>query len=63
MRKDFKRGQSILEYTLLLSMVIAIIVTVLMAKGGLRGKVKSSYDKVGDALEEATSNLTSSVFR
>ncbi len=63
MRKGCRKGQSILEYTLLLAIIIAVIVTVLMGQGGIKGKVKSSYDKIGNALENVTNDLTTNVFK
>ncbi len=63
MKAGFKKGQSMLEYALLLAAVIAIVIAVLIGKGGIQEKVKGSYTKIGNALETTTANLTNTVFR
>jgi Flp pilus assembly pilin Flp len=63
MGKYFKKGQSILEYTLLLGAIIAVIVAALLGSGGIQGKVRNSYNTFGDAIETTTADLTGSVFR
>lgn len=62
MKKDLRTGQSILEYTLLLGMIIAVILVVLFKNDGLKKKVEDTYTKTGTALETTTNNLTSGVF-
>ncbi len=62
MGKDFRKAQSILEYTLLLGAVIAVIVTVLLSSGGIKGKIQDAYNKTGEALNKTTSDLTHGVF-
>jgi len=63
---SIKKGQSMLEYTLLLGALIVIIVGVLFSGGGIGGKVgggiKGAFEKAGTAVEDATSNLDSKVF-
>ncbi|MFA5157452.1 MAG: hypothetical protein WC532_08760 [Candidatus Omnitrophota bacterium] len=63
MKRPLKRGQSILEYALLLGAIIAVIVAALLGRGGIQSKVRNSYDTFGDAIESTTTDLTSSVFR
>jgi len=57
-----KRGQSILEYTLVLGAVIAVIVFVLLGQGGIKQKVQDTYIKTGDAITQTSNDLTSGVF-
>lgn len=63
MKRRFRKGQSILEYTLLFGAVIAVIIAVLLSKGGMKDKFEGSYNKVGNALENTTSDLTGGVFQ
>ena len=63
MRKDRREGQSILEYTLLLGAIIAVLVVVLLNSGGVKDKVSATYTKVGTALESTTNDLTLGVFK
>ena len=58
-----KPGQSMLEYTLFLAVVIAIIITFTVTKGGLfRTNVEKAYNKSADALGKAADNITNQVF-
>lgn len=57
------KGQSILEYTLLLGAVITVIVAVLLGSGGIRDKISGAYNKTGDALSNTTNDLTGGVFK
>ena len=63
MKKYFKRGQSILEYTLLLGAIIAIIVAILLSQGGIKDKVRDTYTKFGDTVSNASDDLTTGVFK
>lgn len=64
MKRHCKRkGQSILEYTLLLGAIIAVIVAVLLGNGGIKSKVQGTYNKFGDAIEKTNNDLTTGVFR
>jgi Flp pilus assembly pilin Flp len=63
MRRNRRKGQSILEYTLLLGAIIAVLVIVLLNEGGIKGKVQASYQKVGTAVENTTNDLTTGVFQ
>ncbi len=62
MNMRHESGQSILEYTLVLGAVIAVIVYVLLGSGGIKDKVQSTYEKTGDAISKTTDDLTSGVF-
>ena len=55
------RAQGILEYTIMLAAIVAIIIVVMMRDGGIAGKVKNSYDSMGTAMENTVDNLTESV--
>lgn len=59
-----RKGQSVLEYTLLLAVVVAALVFVLLGNGdnSIKNKVQNAYTATGDALEETTGKLTSDVF-
>jgi len=66
MRKHNKKGQSILEYTLLLGAIIAVIVAVLLGggpTGGIRGQVSNTYSRFGSAVQNTTNDLTVGVFK
>jgi len=63
MRKNRRKGQSILEYTLLLGAIIAVLVAVLLNEGGVKSKVQTTYNKVGTALTNTTNDLTKGVFQ
>jgi Flp pilus assembly pilin Flp len=63
MKRSRRKGQSILEYTLLLGAIIAILVIVLLSEGGIKGKVQTSYDKVGSAITKTSDDLTTGVFK
>lgn len=58
----YKSGQSILEYTLVLGAVIAVIVFVLLGEGGIKQKVQDAYTTSGDAISNTTKDLTAGVF-
>jgi len=65
-KRKSKSGQSILEYTLLLGVVIAIIVTILLGvsgQGGMRQTIGDAYNKTGEALNETATNLTGGLFQ
>ena len=59
-----KLGQSMLEYTLLLAVIIAIIIGTLVKNDGLlRKSVEKAYNKSAEALGSAAENITAQVFR
>ena len=62
MRARYRNGQSILEYTLVLGAVIAVIVFVLLGEGGIKQKVQDAYTASGDAISNTTKDLTAGVF-
>ena len=62
MKTRYESGQSILEYTLVLGAVIAVIVFVLLGQGGIKEKVQNAYSKSGDAITKTADDLTSGVF-
>ena len=61
MSRKGRKGQSILEYTLLLAAIIAVIVIVIT--GTFRPQVKATYERVGGALGNTTNNLNFGVFQ
>ncbi len=60
MRITGKSGQSILEYTLVLGAVIAVIVLVLFTT--IKPKIQSTYEKTGTALDKASDSLAQGIF-
>ncbi len=65
MKSRWIKGQSILEYTLVLAAVIAVIVYVLIGAGdnSIKKKIQSSYEKAGEAIDTTTSDLSGGVFQ
>jgi len=63
MKKKARKGQSILEYTLILGVVIAIIAAFLFKSGGMKDKVDSTYGKAGSAISSTASDATIGVFQ
>jgi Flp pilus assembly pilin Flp len=65
MSKQRGKGQSILEYTLLLGVIIAALVFVLLGQGetGIKNKVQNTYNAFGDAITKTTTDLTTGVFQ
>ena len=63
MRIRHEGGQSILEYTLVLGAVIAVVVFVLLGRGGIKDKVQDAYEETGNAITKTTSDLNSGVFK
>ena len=49
----FKKSQGILEYTLLLGAIVAIVVLVMMKQGGVGTKVKGTYETIGGAISSS----------
>jgi uncharacterized protein (UPF0333 family) len=67
MSKKQSKGQSILEYTLLLGAIIAVLIMVLGLSGttggsGLSKTFSDTYNSVGNALTKTTSDLSIGVF-
>ena len=62
MRKDCRKGQSILEYTLLLGAIIAVLIAVLLNEGGVRNKVQATYTKAGESLTNTINSLDDQLF-
>lgn len=61
MRKELRRGQSILEYTLLLGAIIAVVIIILFTGAGggtsMKDRVEQTYDRSGQALEDTTTDV------
>jgi len=63
MKHSCRKGQSVLEYTLLLGVLIVIIVATMVVKGGsIRKGIEGAYDKAGDAIGNAALNISDKVF-
>jgi hypothetical protein len=55
--RSFRKGQSILEYSLLLIIIMAAFITMqIYIKRGFQGRWKSAVDELGDQYNPATSN-------
>ena len=63
MKRNSKSGQSILEYTLVLGAVIAVIVAVLLGPSGIKDKINATYSAAGTALETTSADLTGGIFQ
>lgn len=63
MRRHFRKGQSILEYTLLLGAIIAVIVAVLLGgKSSIKSKVTDTYTSFAGAIEKTKDDLSIGIF-
>ncbi|MBM3248819.1 MAG: hypothetical protein FJZ10_05330 [Candidatus Omnitrophica bacterium] len=62
MKRFSRTGQSVLEYTLILGVVIAAIILVVFKSGGIKTGVESAYEKSGDAVTNAVTDLSHGVF-
>ena len=56
-----RKTQGILEYTIMLAAIVAIIVVVMMGQGGIGSKVKSSYNAMGTVMENTVDDITASM--
>lgn len=63
MKTNHRRGQSILEYTLILGAVIGVVVVVLLSPNGIKDKVSGAYNRTGEALANTTADLTGGIFQ
>lgn len=55
----FRRGQSILEYVILITIVIAALITMqVYIKRGVQGRWKSAVDDLGDQYDPKTTNIS-----
>ncbi len=66
MRTASRSGQSILEYTLILGVVVAAIVAVLftgIGGGSIKESVEGAYSKTGTALKSTVDDLGMGVFQ
>jgi Flp pilus assembly pilin Flp len=63
MKRAATSGQSVLEYTLLVGAIIAVLVTVLLKQGGMVTHVGTAYNQTGIAFSKAVSDLTTNAFR
>ena len=55
------KAQGILEYTIMLAAVVAIIMAVMLGKGGVGSKIASSYNAMGSAVNNTTNDLTNTL--
>ena len=67
MKLNRKRGQSILEYTLILGVVIAAIIAVLFGGGGgasnVSTSVQATFTRSSEALNKSVGDMIYGVFR
>ncbi len=64
MCRCFKKGQSILEYTLILGAIIGVVVLVLfVGQNSMKQRIDDTYDAAGQAVEDTTDDLTGGVFQ
>jgi len=56
-----RKAQGILEYTLLLGAVIAVVIVVLMGKSGIGNTTKTTYNNAGKAIDNTISKAQSDV--
>jgi len=59
MLTKMKKAQGLLEYTLLLGAIVAIVIVVLMGQGGLASKVKTTYNTVGSTTTNTVDSASS----
>ncbi len=57
-----RKAQSILEYTLLFGAIIGVIITVLLADGGISDSVEASYTAAQEAIDGVTDSMNQGVF-
>ena len=57
-----KKGQSILEYTLLLAAIIGVLVWVILNPSGIKSTVSGSYEKAGSSVKTTTNRLNFGIF-
>lgn len=63
MDRNRRKGQSILEYTLLLGVIIAAIVTILLGGNfSLQNKLQGTYNKANDTIGNVANKLNEGVF-
>ncbi|UCG34569.1 MAG: hypothetical protein JSW17_03455 [Candidatus Omnitrophota bacterium] len=64
MLRGLRKSQGVLEYTLLLGAIIAVIVAVLLGSGerSIKGRVEEAYLKAGDAIEGVSESMTQGIF-
>ncbi len=64
MLRTLRKSQGVLEYTLLLGAIIAVIVAVLLGSGdrSIKGRVEEAYLKAGDAIEGVSESMTQGIF-
>ena len=55
------KAQGLLEYTIMIAAVIAIIMVVMFKNHGVGTSIKESYQAMGTALTNTTNNLTQAV--
>ena len=66
MKRMQKKGQSILEYTLILGVVIGIVVVAVFGRGGtggMKGSIDATYNKSATAINKTVGELTKGVFQ
>ena len=64
MLRGVRKSQGVLEYTLLLGAIIAVIVAVLLGSGdrSIKGRVEEAYLTAGDAIDKVTDSMSQGIF-
>lgn len=63
MKMKNRRGQSILEYTLILGVVIGIVILVVFRQGGMKAAISDTYNKSATAINTTSGELNKGVFK
>jgi Flp pilus assembly pilin Flp len=63
MRRHGKKGQSAVEYTLVLAAVIAVLVALVANNGRLRTSINNAYTRAGDAMDNTAQDITNNAFQ
>ncbi len=56
-----RKAQGMLEYTLMLGVVVAIVVAVLFKKGGVGSSINHSYNALGNGLNRTVDDMTTAI--
>ena len=62
MRLRNGKGQSILEYTLILAAIIGVLVWIILKQGGIKDTVSGAYDRSNTAVNKTTEELDFGIY-
>ncbi|MFC1594073.1 hypothetical protein ACFL38_01975 [Candidatus Omnitrophota bacterium] len=57
-----KKGQSIVEYTLVFAVIIAALIAILFSGGGVRDSLDTAYTSTNAALNTTVNDMSTGVF-